>query len=449
MKFNPHDYQVQGVKHLLKNPNAGLVFDMGMGKSATVLTVIDELLLNFDVKAALIVAPLRVARITWPLEIAQWDHTNWMQYAVVHGPKKEEILWGPQKHIYLINYEGLIWLAHQLKNRRDWPFDMIVWDESTRMKNPSSQRYKIWKHGIKFFKRRVALTGTPAPNGHMDLYGQCYMVDEGERLGKSFYRFRDKYFYVDYSGYNYTLRDDAAAMIENEISDIFLSIKNPHKHIPYYETVDVTLPTKLKKQYKALEKSFITKIGETDLITATTAATLSGKCLQFTSGNAYDSEGQVVEIHTEKVKAIKALQKKHKGKNILVAYGYRHEADMYERHFPEATIWRSGQNMAKQQGFVKDWNDGKIPLLFAHPQSIGHGLNLQFGGHIIIWPTLTWNLELWEQFNARLARQGQTDTVLIYKIIMKDTIDEVVDVSLNRKTKVQESIIDILELYKK
>lgn len=446
MIYQPYHYQAYATQWIIEKEKSALFLEMGMGKSVATLTAILELLYDyFDVAKVLVIAPLRVASTTWEEEVEKWDHLKGLRISKVLGSEKERIASLYKKaDIYIINRENVTWLVERYSS--NWPFDMVVIDELSSFKSPKAQRFKSLKKVRPFIKRLVGLTGTPAPNGLIDLWPQIYLLDGGERLGKTITGYREKYFLPDKRNqmivYTWKLKEGAEEAIFEKISDICVSMK-AEDYLELPERIDniipVELPKKAKEQYEVLEKELILSIADTDVL-AGSAAVLANKLLQMANGAVYDEDGKVKHIHDEKLKALDELIEAASGKPVLVFYGYQHDKDRLLTH-----LKHFNPRLLQSDQDIKDWNQGKVQVLLAHPASAGHGLNLQAGGNIIIWFGLTWSLELYQQANARLWRQGQKQTVVIHHIIAKDTIDERVMKALEDKDVSQAALIEAVK----
>ena len=446
MIYKPYHYQAYATQWIIDKKKSALFLEMGMGKSVSTLTAILELMYDyFDVAKVLVIAPLRVASTTWEEEIEKWDHLIDLRISKVLGSEKQRIAALYKKaDIYIINRENVNWLVDRFDS--DWPFDMVVIDELSSFKSSKAQRFKSLKKVRPFIKRMVGLTGTPAPNGLIDLWPQIYLLDGGERLGKTVTGYREKYFLPDKRNqmivYTWKLKEDAEDAIYEKLSDICVSMKaKDYLELPERldNVISVELPKKAKEQYDRLEKELILSIEEADIL-AGSAAVLANKLLQMANGAVYNEDGEVKPIHDEKLKALDELIETASGKPVLVFYGYKHDKDRLLKHLKKLNprILQTDQD-------IKDWNHGKVQVLLAHPASAGHGLNLQTGGNIIIWFGLTWSLELYQQANARLWRQGQKQTVVIHHIIAKDTIDERVMKALEDKDVSQAALIEAVK----
>ena len=446
MIYKPYHYQAYATQWIIDKKKSALFLEMGMGKSVSTLTAILELLYDyFDVAKVLVIAPLRVASTTWEEEVEKWDHLKGLRISKVLGSEKQRVAALYKKaDVYIINRENVTWLVNWFD--ADWPFDMVVIDELSSFKSSKAQRFKSLKKVRPFIKRLVGLTGTPAPNGLVDLWPQIYLLDGGERLGKTVTGYREKYFLPDKRNqmivYTWKLKEGAEDAIYEKLSDICVSMK-AKDYLELPERIDnvipVELPKKAKEQYDRLEKELILSIEEADVL-AGSAAVLANKLLQVANGAVYDEDGEVKHIHDEKLKALDELMEAASGKPVLVFYGYQHDKDRLLNHLKKLK-----PKLLQSDKDIKDWNQGKVQVLLAHPASAGHGLNLQTGGNIIIWFGLTWSLELYQQANARLWRQGQKQTVVIHHIIAKDTIDERVMKALEDKDVSQAALIEAVK----
>lgn len=443
MKFVPYPYQEAAIRWVLDRPASGLFLGMGMGKTVVTLTAINELLFDrLEVTSVLVIAPLRVARDTWAREAAKWDHLRHLRVSVVLGDARERLaaLERPAD-VYVINRENVPWLCETLF---DWPFDMVVIDELSSFKSVQAKRFKALRKVRGYIRRIVGLTGTPAPNGLIDLWPQIYLLDQGERLGKTVGVYRTRYFTPDRANghivYSYRLLPGADETIQARIADVCMSLrKEDYLSLPgqLYETVEITPPPALLKQYKQFEHDRIMEAMDGDgEIVALNAAALTGKLLQFANGAIYDDNGNPHLIHNLKLDALEDLIEAANGEPVLVFYAFKHDRDRIMRRVPCRELATSED--------IDAWNRKEIPVALAHPASVGHGLNLQEGGHIIIWFGLTWSLELYQQANERLNRPGQTHVCRIYHLVLKGTHDERVLAALERKDTSQRALIDAL-----
>ena len=439
MIYKPHDYQKYACDYILSHPATCLMLDMGLGKTVITLTALWELLLDrFDVSRVLIVAPKRVAEDTWPRELSKWEHLTGLTYSLVLGSKemREQAL-SKKAFLYITNRENLCWLI----NNHKWDFDMVVLDEFSSFKSNRAQRFKAMKSVRPLVKRIVGLTGTPAPNSLMDLWAEMYLMDMGQRLGRFITGYRDRFFLPDKRNreiiYSYKPRDGAEDAIYRQISDICISMKAAD-HIKMPERIDnvveVTMSSKEQKIYDAFKKDMVVAVKDTEL-DAVNAAALSGKLLQMANGAVYTEDKNVIAIHDKKLAALEDLAEAANGKPLLVAYWFKHDLSRLQDRFKEARVIDKPSDIA-------DWNNGKISIGLIHPAAASHGLNLQEGGCTIAWFGLTWSLELYQQLNARLWRQGEKETVVIHHIVTKGTIDQDVLRALERKDAGQSALID-------
>ena len=438
----PHDYQKYAIEYIKSHPITALFLDMGLGKTVTTLTAIRDLMYDaFEVKRVLVVAPLRVARDTWPDELRKWNHLKELTCSVVVGTVAERRRALQQDaDIYIVNRENLAWLYEN--SRLD--FDMVVLDELSSFKNHQSKRFRAMKAMRPKVKRIVGLTGTPTGNGLMDLWAEFRILDMGGRLGRYISQYRNLYFKPDKRNgmvvYSYKPLPGAEEAIYHQISDITVSMKaTDYLEMPELVSVakEVRLSETEKKRYDELKKSLVLKLPDGE-VTSANAASLTLKLSQMANGAIYTDDKNVVNIHDRKLEALEDLVESANGKSVLVAYWFKHDKDRIRERM-EARELRGPQDFA-------DWNAGKIPVALIHPASAGHGLNLQQGGSILIWFGLTWSLELYQQTNARLWRQGQADkTVIIQHIVAKDTIDERILNVLKHKDGTQAALIEAVK----
>lgn len=443
MKYNPHEYQNYATDFILKNPISAVFLEMGLGKSVITLSAIFDLCLeSFLVHKVLVIAPLRVARDTWPAEIKKWDHLKGLSYAVAIGTEKDRInALMKRATVYIINRENVDWLVS--KSGIPFNFDMVVIDELSSFKSYGAKRFKSLLKVRPSVNRVVGLTGTPSSNGLMDLWAEFRILDLGQRLGRYITHYRNAYFSPDKRNaeiiFSYKPLPGAEDKIYSQISDITISMKSvDYLNMPecIINEVPVYLSEKEWSIYSNLRDEMVTNLGDEE-IDAVNAAVLSGKLLQMANGAVYDSENKAHIIHDKKLDALEDLIEGANGKPVLVAYWFKHDLERIKKRFPVRQI--------KTSKDIEDWNEGTIPIAVIHPASAGHGLNLQSGGSTLIWFGLTWSLELYQQTNARLYRQGQNETVVIHHILTKDTIDEDVMAALTRKEKTQASLIDAVK----
>lgn len=440
MKYKPHSYQKYAIRYIETHPISALLIDMGLGKTSITLTAIRNLLFDsFEVCKVLVIAPLRVAKNTWTDEIKKWEHLSTLTYSLIVGNENERLSALNEKaDIYIINRENVDWLVN--KSGYKFDFDMVVIDELSSFKNHQSKRFKSLMKVRPLVKRIVGLTGTPSSNGLMDLFAEFKILDMGKRLGYFIGQYRNTYFKPDKMNgpivYSYKPLPNAENAIYEKISDITVSMKaNEYLKMPELLTSNyvVELSNSEKNQYDEMKKSLVLEITDGG-ITASNAASLSNKLCQLSNGAIYDDEQNIVEIHDRKLEALEDIIESMNGKPLLIAYWYRHDLERIKSRFSVREI--------KTSEDISDWNDGKIPVALIHPASAGHGLNLQNGGSTLVWFGLTWSLELYQQTNARLYRQGQKNTVVIQHIITKGTIDEQILKALQKKNKTQADLID-------
>lgn len=453
MKFTPYAYQQYAIQFIIDHMNALLFLDLGLGKTICSLVAIKELLYDrFEVNKVLIIAPLRVARDTWPAEVKKWDEVSDLRLSLMVGdPSTRKAAYYADADVYVINRENVKWLVDWLEeHHRPWPFDMVVIDELSSFKNHKSQRYKALHRVRPYTKRMVGLTGTPASNGLMDLWAEVGIVDGGKRLGRFIGKYRESYFQPGdmnpYTGivYNYTLLPGAEEKIYGRISDITISMKaKDYLDLPEAITTShvVEMDENERKVYDSLRKDLVTTIGEED-VTASNAAVLSGKLLQLANGALYSDDGQVLAIHERKLDMLCDLVEQANGQSVLVAYWYKHDHDRIMKRLQKEGYHPRDLKRSKD---ITDWNHGAIQVGLISPASAGHGLNLQNGGHILIWFSMIWSLEMYQQTNGRLNRQGQQHVVTIHHIICKDTVDEDVVKALEHKDVTQEKLINAVK----
>lgn len=436
---NLHNYQNKALVFIKDKHKCALFLDMGLGKSVTTLTAAADMLDDFLVSSVLIVAPLRVANTVWKQEAAKWEHLNHLDISIATGSEKSRTAaLNSEANIHVINRENISWLVRTHK----WKWDMVIIDESSSFKNMKSQRFKSLKKVTKHFKSVVLLSGTPRPNGIEDLWSQLYLIDNGERLGRTMGNFRSRFLdKVGYMGYGWEPKEGANLKIKGLIKDVCISMsKEDYLDLP--ERIDlnesIDLPPAVAKQYKELEKEFLLTLEKGD-VEALSAATLGNKLLQICNGAVYGTEGETHILHDLKIKALKEIIEDNPNESFLVAYNFKSDHVRLSKAFPE------GKSLSKSGVEIEEWNKGNIKLLFAHPASAGHGLNLQEGGSSIIWFGLNWSLELYQQFNARLHRQGQKKPVKVMHIVIKNGIDERVMQALGDKAETQKELLDYLK----
>lgn len=464
--WKPRPYQERAVKAMISNPAFGLLLDPGLGKTSITLAALKLLQRREVVRNALVIAPVRVAHAVWPGEAVKWKNFSEMTVSVLHGAKKAKLLAEPAD-VYVVNPEGLQWLSATAP--KSWWPEMLVIDESTRFKHTRTQRFRTLRALLSRFDRRYILTGTPAPNGLLDLFGQIYVLDGGERLGKFITHYRQEYFMpVGYRGYQWVLQRGAEKRIYKQLKGITLRLdaedylKMPKR---INTTIGVDLPTKAMAQYKVLEEEFVMALREGE-VTAMNAGVRSGKCRQVAGGSVYldpdpaiptigaagRSTKRWAKVHGAKLDALRDLIEELSGQPTIIAYEYGHERELIKAVV--ASVVASDAVVPVVDGTSKPasirkveaaWNAGELPVIIGHPKSLAHGLNLQYGGHSIIWYTPTWDLELYDQLNRRVWRPGQKRSVMIYHLVAKRTVDLLVMQALKRKDRSQRSLLDVLK----
>lgn len=437
MKYKPYDYQTFATNFVLEHPACGLILDMGLGKSVITLTALWSLLLDsFDVGKVLVVAPKRVAENTWPTELKKWEHLDGLTWSLVLGSEKDRrAALQRRAKIYIINRENVTWLVDNYR----WDFDTLVIDELSSFKSSKAQRFRALKRVRPRISRVIGLTGTPQPNGLLDLWPQMYLLDMGQRLGRFVGGYRERFFLPDKRNreviYSYKPKEGAEEKIYELISDICISMKAAdYLDMPELvaSRVEVQMNAKEQKLYEGFEQDMVLHLKDGDL-DAVNAAALSGKLVQMANGAVYGENRKVHHIHDRKLDALEDIIEAANGKPLLVAYWYKHDLERIRQRFEVRTIDTPRD--------IADWNAGKIPVALIHPASAGHGLNLQDGGSTIVWFGLTWSLELYQQLNARLWRQGQKHTVVIQHIVAAGTHDEDIMNALEKKDMSQTALI--------
>ena len=444
--FTPYNHQRSGIDWIIERPACALFWGMGTGKTVTTLTACDRLLHDYlEDGPVLVIAPKRVAENTWSKECQKWPHLQHLRIARVMGTAKqrqEALL--TDADIYVINRENVVWLVDTLGGR--WPFRIVVIDELSSFKSAQAKRFKALRRVRGRIKRIIGLTGTPRPNGIEDLWPEVYLLDQGDRLGKTLSAFRSRYLLPDkmhgHVVYSYRPKEGAEAEVYDRLGDICMSIrKEDVLDLPgqIYDDIELEPPPALLKQYKQFERDKVLEcLDEEGEVVAGTAASLTNKLLQFANGAIYDMDGVAHHLHDVKLDALEEMLEEAGGDPVLVLYAYKHDADRIRA--------RVNCRALDTPEDIDAWNRGEIPVALAHPASIGHGLNLQDGGHIIIWFGLTWSLELYQQANERLNRPGQKNVCRVYHLILKGTHDERVLKSLKNKDEGQAAAIEALRL---
>lgn len=438
---NLHAYQERAVSFIRDRRRCGLFLDMGLGKTSSTLTAISDLRDEFSIHKVLIIAPLRVANSVWAQEARKWSHLKHLKVSVCTGSHKARLgALQADADVYVINRENVQWLVE--KGPTKWAFDMVVVDESSSFKNASSKRFRALRHILPKTEYMVLLTGTPSPNGLLDIWAQMYLIDFGKALGRTVNTFKQRFFEPDYMGYKFTPREGAANTIHNLIapSVIHMSAEDYLELPARIDLIErVEMPTKAVEAYRDFERTMLAELEDGAEVEAATAAVLANKLMQFANGGLYTGDGNWSSVHTTKLDTLAEIVEDNQNENLLVAYNYRFDLERLKAAFPDAVV------LDKNQETIDRWNRGEIKMLLAHPASAGHGLNLQGGGATIVWFGLTWSLELYQQFNARLHRQGQERPVKILHVVSKNTIDERVLSVLSMKNATQKELLAALK----
>lgn len=459
-----HKYQKACVEHIITHPFCGVFLDMGLGKTVSTLTAINYLMFDYlEINSVLVIAPKRVAESVWQEEAEKWDHLKHLSFSKIIGSAKQRIsaVMDTKADIYIISRDNVAWLC-ALYGGGKLPFDMVVIDELSSFKSYKSERFKALRGARPYLKRLVGLTGTPAPNGLIDLWPQIYLMDRGERLEKTISRYREKYFRPGQTNghvvYSYDLMSDSEYLIHKKIEDICISMKaNDYLEMPERTDnyIKLKMPEQIKKQYDDFEKNKVLDLFKSEQeyldnadkwvdkpveINAVNAAALSNKLLQFANGAVYDENHKVFPIHDIKLEALKEIIEDANGQSVLVAWTFQFDRDRIMDY-----LKKYKPRELKTNKDIEDWNAGKIQVMLAHPASAGHGLNLQAGGNLIVWFGQTWSLELYQQFNARLYRQGQKNHVIINHLILQGTHDEDVIRALKSKDKKQNALMNSIK----
>lgn len=445
MQYTPHSYQQRATDLVVSKKSVGLFLDMGLGKTVITLTAVNELIYDrFEVSRVLVIAPKRVAEDTWTREHKKWDHLRELRISKVLGTAAQRLRALEQDaDVYVIGRDNVVWLVDHYSKKKHWPFDMIVIDELSSFKNPQAKRFRALRKILGVTQRVVGLTGTPSPNGLMDLWAQVYLLDRGERLGRTIGAYREKYFRAGarngYVVYKWEPLKGAKEQIEEKISDICVSM-SAADYLTLPERIDNVIPVKLTdaemELYKRMERDQLLQIEDSDVVALNAAAVMT-KLLQIANGSVYSMDGTVVNIHNAKLEALQEIIDTTDSP-VLVFYSYKHDLTKIMNAIPSARILNGPED-------IRDWNDGKVRVLLAHPASVGYGLNLQEGGHTIVWYGLTWSLELYQQANARLYRQGQEKPVIIHHLIAEGTVDEQAMAALQAKDTSQAALLAALK----
>ena len=447
MEFRPHDYQKRAINFILEHPASGLFLEMGLGKTVITLTAVDILMNDrFEVSRVLVIAPLRVAEDTWSRESEKWDHLQHLRISKILGSVAERSrAVEAEADVYVINRENVVWLVEYLATlKRKWPFDMVVIDELSSFKSNQSKRFKALKKVRPLIDRMVGLTGTPAANSLMDLWAEIYLLDRGQRLGQTIGSYRDAYFRAGWGNgmivYKWEARPGAMEAITGKIADITMSMK-AEDYIELPDRIDNMISVKLSDKemakYKDMEQQSLLELDDDSKIIALDAAAVMSKLLQMANGFIYTDEHEAIHLHDAKLEALEEIIEAADGP-VLVYYNFKADKEKLLEKFKDAEVLEDDKTISR-------WNQGKIKILLAHPASVAYGLNLQEGGHIIVWYGIPWSLELYQQANARLHRQGQQKPVMIYHLLAKGTADEQVIKKLEAKDVTQSALIEVLK----
>lgn len=437
------NYQRAGIRFIKDKKKCAMFCDMGLGKSIMSLTAIVDLAGDLELGRVLVIAPQRVVKKTWPDEIKGWSHTRRLTHTVIVGtPKKRRELLKRPTDVHLATCDSVHWLLEEFEGK-DFPYDAIFIDESSKFKHKGSRRWKAMRQLVAAVRYVVLLTGTPAANGLQDLWAQIYLLDRGARLGHTLKAYRDRYFSAGFDGRGYKPLKHAKDSIYRRIEDICFTLKS-EDYLELPERIDneieIELSPKLMAQYKRFEREFVLEMQDGVELEALSAAALYQKLLQLANGVVYDAERNESVFHTEKIEALRDIVDEAQGDNVFVAYNFKSDLRAIRQAFPESRV------LGKDTSVIDEWNRGEIPMLLAHPQSAGHGLNLQFGGGTIVWYGVTFNLENYLQFNKRIDRHGQTRrNVVVHHLIAKGTIDETVMRALRNKDRDQNDLLDALK----
>lgn len=443
-QFVPHAYQRYCINRVLVDDALGLLLDLGLGKTVITLTAVNDLKYNrFAVNRALVIAPKKVAEATWSTEAAKWEHLKLLRIIPVLGDQRKRIrALNTPGDVWVIARDNVKWLVEYYRN--EWPFDMVIVDELSSFKNHQAKRFKVLSWVRPHIKRIVGLTGTPAPNGLLDLWAQVFLLDQGKRLEKFITHYRERYFDRNYNGHGYTAKPGAEEIIHNRIADICVSMKaEDYLDLPDVVTnvIPIVLDDKAQEQYKRLERDLLLQVEDTE-ITATSAAVLTGKLLQLCNGALYDEDRQVHEIHNCKIEAFMELIEQLNGKPALVFYSYQHDLVRIKEALRKSGLRIRELKTPQDQ---LDWNARQVDILLAHPASAAYGLNLQDGGNHVVWFGLNWSLELYQQANGRLHRQGQTQKVILHHLVVQGGADEDVMAALEDKAGTQDRLLNALK----
>lgn len=462
MKWKPHDYQVKAMEFVVQQACAGLFLDPGLGKTSIMLGAFKVLREKRLVRRMLVITPLRPMYLTWPAEVRKWEEFSKLKVGVLHGPTKGSVLTDDSYDVHVINPEGLKWLSRTIDNPADY-WDVLCVDESTRFKHTDTERFRQLKPMLNSFKRRYILTGSPAPNGLLDLFGQVYILDMGASLGFYITHYRADYFIPGYNGFGWDPQPGAEKRIYARLAPLVMRMSaEDYLELPPLVGAcgvkdteplirEVELPEDARKTYDEMQEYMVTQLQD-DAVEAVNAASVANKCRQIANGGLYgsallkdqDARGQY-NLHDAKTDAVEEIVEELQGTPALIAYEYGHDLDRLRERFPRAPWVGGGVGAGRFKEVERAWNAGEVPVLLAQPQSVAHGLNLQATKAAVIWHSLTWDLEVYEQFIRRVWRQGQKERVVVHHVIAKDTVDEVVLKALQSKDKTQRALLNALK----
>jgi len=457
-----HPYQSKAVSHSLDNDRSALWIDMGLGKTPITLTTMQKRMDSLQVYGTLVLAPLRVCQTVWEQEAAKWSHTTDLTFSLIHGkPSTRERAVLRRADVYLLNYENVSWFVETierlyLSQGKYPPFNMLVMDEVSKMKNASSKRHKAMQRLLPYLPYRMGLTGTPAANGYLDLFGQFLAIDDGHRLGTKMKQYEDAYFTEKdkYSHKEHVINEHAEAAIKRAVSDITIQMSaEDYLELPpvIYNDIEIVLPPDVMAQYNQLEEEMFLELDSGAELEVFNAAAKTNKLLQFANGACYLSPGgEWAPVHQAKLDALEDVIEESGGTPVLCFYEFRSDVERIMTRFPKGAVHlKGGLSTKATQDILTRWNAGEIPLLVAHPASAGHGLNLQYGGHLMVWFGLNWSLELYQQAIARLARQGQTHSVMIHRLLAVNTMDYAQASALSGKAHTQDALRSAVQDYRR
>lgn len=449
MNWSPHDYQKEVMRFIVAHGHGAIFLDPGLGKTSCIYGADKILRQQNIIRRTLVISPLRPAISVWPGEQAKWSDFAGTRIALLHGAHKEEA-YRAKADIDIVNPEGLSWLLNRVAKEKQWPWDMLVVDESTRFKHSSTLRFKLLKLVLSRFKRRYILTGSPAPNGLLDLFGQVYILDLGDALGKFITHYRRKYFdQVGFGGFSYQLKSGAAERIQEAIRPLVIRMAaQDYLEMPplLFNDILVDIPAEARRIYNQMEKDLIAQI-QTSTVMASSVGVATMKCRQIANGGIFKEDHSALDIHDSKIEAVVGLVDELGGKPALISYEFGHDLSRLQKAFPEAPFIGGGVSAKQQRDIELKWNAGCLPVLLAQPQSVAHGLNLQGVGAAVIFHSLTWNLEDYEQLIRRIWRQGQRERVVVHHIIARKTVDLAVMAAIKAKDRTQQSLLASLKTY--